>query len=97
MLVDYQMDESVLKEIEIIPSERALAASNAFWIPSPSTTEAGSEGVLAIMDKGNGIINLRAIGFRKFSEDTGSQWLVETQIEGSVPNFSNACVGCSVF
>ena len=54
------MDESVLKEIEIIPSERALAASDSIWIPSPSTTQSGGEGVLAIMDKGNGIINLRS-------------------------------------
>ena len=34
------------------------------------------------MDKGNGIINLRAIGFRKFSEDTGSQWLIEATERG---------------
>ena len=82
VLMGYDVSLTKFKELTIIPSERALAASDVLWIREGTSTERNGFGVLVILDSGNGIVNLQALGYRDFSEEGNAQWIVESQSRG---------------
>jgi len=82
LVVEYSADANKFIEVEFIPSQRALVASDTFWISDHGSGGDFGQGILVILDDGNGILNTRALGYRKLTAGNDYQWLVEWMDRG---------------
>ena len=78
----YEATSGTLQEVTFLPADRNLFVSDVFWLPELDSNESLGRGVLAVLEKENGTINLRGLGYRRLVEGTGARWIVESKDRG---------------
>jgi len=82
MIVEFLPEEMLFKEVEFIPSELELGVTETVWLQSIESSSTVGEGVLALLDQASGIIHIRAVGYRLFSQNSNERWLVDVEDRG---------------
>jgi hypothetical protein len=79
---EYNAELYELSELKVFSAYRDMTVTDLVWLPSDETAQGARKGVLALLDRANGIVNLRAVGYRNLGGASTSPWIVEVNDRG---------------